>query len=319
MTSDFPNPHFIRTNGIELACYEAGDGRPVILLHGFPELAYSWRHQLPALATAGYRALAPDQRGFGASSKPDDLSAYTIQELIKDMTGMLDAMSIDKAVFVGHDWGALLLWQMALLAPERMAGLIQLNIPFIARTEVDPVELMRQKLGNDFYIVNFQDSDEADRVFASDPEHFFRVMMRRLPIRRALFSLLPKKIRSYSMLKSLKSTHVRGSDLLTDAELQVFIDAYSAGGFTGPINWYRNWSHNWRTTEGVKQQINIPTLFVGAVDDVLISPHQIENMKPHVSDLEVKMIKKCGHWTQQEHPEELNRIMLEWLQRHYPA
>lgn len=318
MTSDFPDPHFVSTNGIELACYENGEGPPVVLLHGYPELAYSWRYQLPALAKAGYRAIAPDQRGFGASSKPEGVVAYTVQELIKDVTGMLDGMSIEKALFVGHDWGALLLWQMALLAPERMAGLIQLNIPFIPRTPTDPVALMRERLGDDFYIVNFQDSDEADRVFAADPERYFRTVMRRLPVRRALFRQLPKESRSFSMLKTMRKDRLRGTDLLTESELKVFVDAYRDGGFTGPINWYRNWSHNWRSTAEVEQQVRIPTLFVGAVDDVLISPRQIENMKPHITDLETHVIKNCGHWTQQERPKELNQIMLDWLRRNYP-
>lgn len=318
MAADFPAPQMIATNGIELATYEQGSGRPVILLHGFPELAWSWRFQLPALAAAGYRAIAPDLRGYGASSKPTGIAEYTIQKLIADVTGLLDALSLEKAIFVGHDWGSLLLWQMALLAPERMAGLIQVNIPFIPRPAIDPISLMRQNLGDDFYIVNFQDSDEADRVFAQNPEHFFRVIMRRLPIRRALFRLLPRKNRGFSFLRALRSEKLRGSDLMSKDELAVFVEAYRRGGFTGPINWYRNWSHNWRTTEGVEQRVRVPTLFVGAVDDVIISPRQIREMVPHVDDLESHMIRKCGHWTQQEQPAELNRLMLDWLKRRFP-
>lgn len=318
MPVDFPAPRMIQTNGIELATYEQGTGRPVILLHGFPELAWSWRFQLPALADAGYRAIAPDLRGFGASSKPQGLGEYTIQKLIADVTGLLDALSLEKAIFVGHDWGSLLLWQMALLQPERMEGLVQVNIPFIPRTPEDPIGMMRERFGDDFYIVNFQDSDEADRVFAEDPEHFFRVVMRRLPIRRALFRLLPRKQRSYSFLRSLRSDRRWGSELMPDDELAVFIEAYRKGGFTGPINWYRNWSHNWRTTEGVEQRVRVPTLFVGAVDDVIISPQQIDGMGQYVDDLESHMIRKCGHWTQQEQPKKFNRLMLGWLQRRFP-
>ena len=318
MTTDFPAPRMIPTNGIELACHELGSGRPVILLHGFPELAFSWRFQLPALAAAGYRAIAPDLRGYGASSKPTGVHEYTIQKLLGDVTGLLDSLSLEKAIFIGHDWGSLLLWQMALLAPERMEGLIQLNIPFIPRTSIDPIELMRERFGEDFYIVNFQDSDEADRVFAANPEHFFRVVMRRLPIRRALFRLLPRKYRSFSFLRSLSSSRTHGSDLMPDKDLAVFIDAYRRGGFSGPINWYRNWSHNWRTTEGVEQRVRVPTLFVAADDDVLISPRQIRAMRPHIDDLESRTIRKCGHWTQQEQPEKFNRLMLAWLRRRFP-
>ena len=318
MPVEFPAPRMIRTNGIELATYEQGSGRPVILLHGFPELAWSWRFQLPALAAAGYRAIAPDLRGFGASSKPHGLAEYTIQKLIADVTGLLDALALEKAIFVGHDWGSLLLWQMALLEAERMEGLVQVNIPFIPRTPIDPIAMMRERFGNDFYIVNFQDSDEADRVFAEDPEHFFRVVMRRLPIRRALVRLLPRRHRGFSFLRALKSNRRWGSNLMPDDELEVFIDAYRKGGFTGPINWYRNWSHNWRTTEGVEQRVRVPTLFVGAVDDVIISPQQVRDMEPHVDDLESHMIRKCGHWTQQEQPEKFNRLMLDWLRRRFP-
>jgi len=128
MTNPFPAPDYIDTNGIRMAVHEQGVGPPVILLHGFPELAFSWRHQLPALATAGYRAIAPDQRGYGATDKPGSVSDYTIQNLIADLGGLLDALSLERALFIGHDWGALVLWQMALLKPERMAGLINLKI-----------------------------------------------------------------------------------------------------------------------------------------------------------------------------------------------
>ena len=134
----FPEPHFIDSNGIRMAVYEQGDGPAVILLHGFPELAFSWRHQLPALAAAGYRAIAPDQRGYGKTSVPSLVSDYRIETLIADIHGLLDALELDSAIFVGHDWGALLLWQMAQLAPQRMDALIQLNIPLIPRPPVDP-------------------------------------------------------------------------------------------------------------------------------------------------------------------------------------
>ncbi|MDH3545805.1 MAG: alpha/beta fold hydrolase, partial [Gammaproteobacteria bacterium] len=172
-TAMFPEPRYIKTNDIRMAIYEQGEGPPIVLLHGFPELAFSWRHQLPALAAAGYRAVAPDLRGYGRTDKPDGVEQYTMQELIADVTGLLDAEQIDTAMIVGHDWGALLAWQMALLVPERLAGLVALNVPFIARPPVDPIAYMREALGDDFYIVNFQDSDAADRRCADDPSWVF--------------------------------------------------------------------------------------------------------------------------------------------------
>jgi pimeloyl-ACP methyl ester carboxylesterase len=309
----FPEPRIVDANGIRLAVHEQGSGPPVILLHGFPELAYSWRHQLPALAAAGYRAIAPDLRGYGASSKPNGVASYTIQELIGDVTGTMDSLDIEKAVIVGHDWGALLAWQMALLVPERMSGLINLNIPFFPRPPIDPIAYMRSELGEDYYIVNFQDSDLADRTCAADPGRVFDVMMRRNQITRAEFDALPRQMRQFSLQAALSRTELSGEPLLTPEERRVFVDAFTAGGFTGPINWYRNWTRNWETTVDVEQKVRVPTLFIGADNEVIVSVQQIAAMKPHVENLKVHMLENCGHWSQQEHPDEVNALILDWL------
>jgi pimeloyl-ACP methyl ester carboxylesterase len=311
----FPEPAFIETNGIRMAMYEQGDGPPVILLHGFPELAFSWRHQFPALAAAGFRAIAPDQRGYGRTDVPAEVRDYRIEELIADVHGLLDALELDTATFVGHDWGSLLLWQMAMRAPERIERMVILNIPHYPRLPVDPIQVMRERFGDDFYIVNFQDSDEADRTFADDPVHFFDMMMRRGQISREQFDQLPQEVKALSLLKLVARSHGSGEPLLTDAERDYFAAAFANSGFTGPINWYRNWTLNWETQEGYDQRIGIPTLFIGAVDDVIIAPEHIEAMKPLVNDLEIHMLEHCGHWSQQERPDEVNRLMIDWLER----
>ena len=309
----FPEPHFVDANGLRMAVYEQGQGPAVILLHGFPELAFSWRHQLPALAGAGFRAIAPDQRGYGRTTVPPNISDYRVSELIADMHGLLDALDLESATFIGHDWGALVLWQMAMLAPERIDKLVILNIPHFPRSPVEPIGMIRELLGNDYYIVNFQDSDEADRVFDSDPRHFINRMMRRNQITREEFDKLPPEHQVISLLRSVKSAHASGEALLTDTELDYYASAFTRSGFTGPINWYRNWTHNWEKLEGVNQRIDIPTLFIGAMDDVVIGLHHIEGMKPLVSDLAVHVLDNCGHWTQQEKPAEVNRLILDWL------
>jgi pimeloyl-ACP methyl ester carboxylesterase len=311
----FPKPAFVETNGIRMAFYEQGDGLPVIMLHGFPELAFSWRHQLPALAAAGFRAIAPDQRGYGRTDVPAEIRDYRIEELIADIHGLLDALGLDSATFVGHDWGALLLWQMAMRAPERMERMIVLNIPHYPRLPIDPIQVMRERFGNDFYIVNFQDSDEADKAFASDPVHFFNIMMRRGQISREQFDQLPSQAKVVSLLKLMARGHGGGKPLLSDAERDYFAAAFANTGFTGPINWYRNWTHNWESQEEFDQRIHIPTLFIGAEDDVIIAPEHIDAMKPLVDDLEIHMLGNCGHWSQQEKPEEVNRLMIDWLKR----
>ena len=311
----FPEPTFIETNGIRMAVYEEGEGRPVILLHGFPELAFSWRHQIPALAAAGFRAIAPDQRGYGRTDVPDGVRSCRIEELIADVHGLLDALELDSAYFVGHDWGALVLWQMAMRAPERIDALINLNIPHYPRLPVDPIAVMRKRFGDDFYIVNFQDSDEADRAFAGDPVHFFDMMMRRNQITRQRFDSLPAERKTLSLLNVMARSQGSGEPLLTDAERNYYADAFARTGFTGPINWYRNWTLNWETQEGFDQRIGIPTLFIGADDDVVVAPEHIEAMRPLVPDLEIHMLEHCGHWSQQEQPDEVSRLIIDWLGR----
>ncbi len=296
-----------------MAVYQQGEGPAVIMVHGFPELAFSWRHQMPALAKAGFRAIAPDMRGYGQSDCPESVTAYRMADLVGDLEGLLDTLELERATFVGHDWGALIVWHLAMLAPDRVEKLIALNIPHLPRPPVDSVEIMRHKFGDDFYIVNFQDSTEADRAFAADPAHFFTMLMRKNQIRRAQFEQLPRSMKTLSLLKTMKRDESGGDALLDDAELAYFTNAFEHTGFTGPINWYRNWTQNWQSMEGVEQRIDIPTLFIGAVDDVVIAPEQIEAMKPLVRNLRIEMLEPCGHWTQQERPDDVNRIIIDWL------
>ena len=252
-------------------------------------------------------------------TNPVETLAYTIQKLIGDLEGMMDTFAFEKAVFIGHDWGAMLVWQMALLVPERMSGLIALNIPHIPRPPINPITYMRLKLGKDFYIVNFQDSDEADRKFAENPGKFINTMMRRRQTPKHTDEKIRRKRKPLSLLAELQRDTPGGEALLSENELRYYADAFAAGGFTGPINWYRNWKHNWKSTRKVNQTVNVPSLFVGAENDRIISRKQIEGMRPYVPDLEIQVIQNCGHWTQQEQPDELNSIMLEWLGRRYPV
>ncbi len=309
----FPEPFFVDANGIRIAVHEQGEGPAVILLHGFPELAFSWRHQLPALAAAGFRAIAPDQRGYGKTSVPPEVADYRIDKLIGDLHGLLDALELSTATFVGHDWGAILLWQMAMLAPDRIEKLIMLNIPHYPRPVEDPISIWRRRFGNDFYIVNFQDSDEADHVFGRDPACFFDVTMRRNQITRELFDKLPDERKVVNLMHALSKEKHGGEPLLTPDERDYYAAEYARSGFSGPINWYRNWTDNWQRMEGVEQTISIPTLFVGADNDVLIAPQHITGMKSLVQDLEIHMLEGCGHWSQQEQPDEVNRLMVDWL------
>lgn len=311
----FPEPQFVDSNDIRMAVYEQGEGPAVIMVHGFPELAFSWRHQIPALAAAGFRAIAPDMRGYGKTGAPPGVDQYCMAKLIGDLHGLLDALELERATFIGHDWGAMILWHMATLAPQRIDKLITLNIPHYPRSPVDPIAVMRERFGSDFYIVNFQDSDEAEKAFAADPAHFFDMMMRKNQISREQFEQLPPQMKVLSLLKVMQRSQSGGAPLLTDDERDYYVNAFTKSGFTNPVNWYRNWTRNWEALEGVNQLINIPTLFIGAVDDVIIAPEHIEAMQPLVTNLTIEMLEPCGHWTQQERPDDVNHLIISWLNR----
>src|SRR5882757_7597085 len=168
-------------NGMEMAYYEAGprEGVPIVLCHGFPEMAFSWRHQIRALGDAGRWVIAPDQRGYGLSSKPAGVASYDIEHLTGDLVGLLDHLGVEKAVFCGHDWGGIVVWQLPLMHPDRVAGVIGLNTPFMPRAPADPIALMRMRFGPDMYIVWFQTPDEPDAVLGADVEKTMRFFMRK--------------------------------------------------------------------------------------------------------------------------------------------
>jgi pimeloyl-ACP methyl ester carboxylesterase len=318
----FPEPTMIKTNGIDMAVYEAGpkDGVPVVLCHGFPELAYSWRHQLPALAAAGFRAIAPDQRGYGRTSRPADVASYDIEHLTADLAGMLDALGLKDAIFCGHDWGGIVSWQMPLLHPSRVRGSIGVNTPFMARGPMDPIAMMRAVFGEDMYIVYFQQPGLADAALAKDVGKSFRFFMRKSGMKAADYAKLPAEQRNLALVKALDSDEQGwggGQPLLNAEEMKYFVDAFTRTGFTGGINWYRNFTRNWEKSEGVAQKVNVPGLMIMAEDDVVLSPAMADGMEQYVPDLEKALIKDCGHWTQQEHPNQVNKIMVDWLKKRF--
>src|SRR5437868_4709290 len=201
----FPEPTMVKTNGIDMAVYEAGpkDGLPVVLCHGFPELAYSWRHQLPVLAAAGYRAIAPDQRGYGRTSRPEAVTDYDMEHLTGDLTGMLDALGLNDAIFCGHDWGGLVVWQMPLFHPKRVKGVIGVNTPFLPRGPMDPIAGMRAVFGEDMYIVYFQKPGLADAALAKDVSKSMRFFMRKTGMKAADYAKLPQEQRNLALVHAL--------------------------------------------------------------------------------------------------------------------
>ena len=321
---DFPEPQYLESNGIRMAVYEAGEGFPVVFSHGFPELAYSWRHQLPALAAAGFRAIAPDQRGYGLTDKPEDIAAYSLDQLCADLIGVLDALEIEKAVFVGHDWGGGVVWRMPLLYPDRVAGIVGVNTPFGRPPGPEPpIEMLRRLRGENNYVVSFQEPYQADEVLAADVDKAFRFFYRKGRLSAEDFAALPADApeRNFELLEALKEP-VENRDwelIITEEELGFYVDTYERTGFTGGINWYRNIDQNWADSKDLDFHVEHPSLYIGAADDTVLPPSSANGMEEWVPNLEKQTIDDCGHWTQQERPDELNAILIDWLQRHVPS
>jgi pimeloyl-ACP methyl ester carboxylesterase len=287
----------VETNGVALQLIEAGEaGAPlVVLAHGFPELAYSWRHQIPVLADAGYHVLAPDQRGYGGSTRPEAVEDYDIHALTGDLVALLDSEvggGAEQAVFIGHDWGAMVVWHTALLHPDRVRAVAGLSVPPIPRARTRPTERWREKFGDDFYMLRFQEPGVADAEMAAD----VAVTMR-------------------GMFAGLVAGDAPLPDWIGAGEFDHYVAEFERTGFTGALNWYRNYDRNWESTpELAGAQTTAPALFVGGTADPVgptMNPARAREVVagPYTEE----WIDGAGHWIQQERPDEVNRILLAFL------
>jgi len=312
------NTTFFDVNGVRLRVVDAGpeDGPVVLLAHGFPELAFSWRHQIPALAAAGYRVLAPDQRGYGGSSRPDDVAAYDITELTGDLVGLIDAVGAERAAIVGHDWGATVAWSVPLFHPERVAAVAGLSVPPVPRPQTPPTHAYRRIFGdNFFYVLHFQQPGPADAEMAADPR---KAMLRVLGGMRAptdeasaLRMLTPGPQGFIERLA--EPDHL--PDWLTETELDYYASEFSRTGFTGALNWYRNFDRNWEiTAHPVAETISVPGLFVGGTADPVLAFTRTDRAREVVKGpYRQVMLDGAGHWIQQERPAEITSELLSFL------
>ena len=313
----------VAQDSITLAVHEAGprDGPPVVLCHGFPELAYSWRHQLKALADAGFRAIAPDMRGYGGSDCPEPIESYDLDHLTGDLVGLLDELQIEKAVFAGHDWGGFVAWAMPIVHPERTAGVIGVNTPYVA---LPKISMMRLAVPDDekLYVLWFQRPGIAEAIMDRNPRLLFEKLMRCGVEPEDANSMMERAASGQELdanpFRRLDEIPETGEPLLDSDELDVYVRAFEATGFRGGINWYRNIDRNAESVPeiGVKK-LDLPCLMVTAEWDVALPPSAAAGMPAVCSDLETKMIERCGHWTQQDKPDELNAIMIDWLKRRF--
>lgn len=319
MTSSKPTvtERLVATNGVQLRVIEAGErGAPVVLLaHGFPELAYSWRHQIPVLAKAGYHVLAPDQRGYGGSSRPEPIEAYDIHQLTADLVGLLDNVGAEGAVWVGHDWGAAVVWNAPLLHPDRVAAVAALSVPALPRSHVAPTKAWRKMFGeNFFYILYFQEPGVADAELGGDPARTIQRMMGGPPAADQAAAMRMAAPGPQGFVDRLRQPD-RLPDWISQDELDHYIAEFSRTGFTGGLNWYRNFDRNWETTpelDGAK--IAVPCLFIGGTADPVLSFTRADRACEVITGpYRQVMIQGAGHWLQQERPDEVNAALLQFL------
>ena len=308
----------VETNGVRLRVVEAGErGAPVVILaHGFPELAYSWRHQIPVLAEAGYHVLAPDQRGYGGSSRPEAIEAYDVHQLTADLVGLLDDVGAERAVWIGHDWGAAVVWNAPLLHPDRVAAVAALSVPAVPRPQVAPTKAWRKMFGeNFFYILYFQEPGVADAELDADPARTMRRMMGGLRTSGDKAAALRMVAPGPEGFIDRLPEPDRLPGWLSQEELDHYISEFARTGFTGGLNWYRNFDRNWETTpELADAKINVPTLFIGGTADPVLTFTRADRASQLITGpYRQVMIDDAGHWLQQERPDEVNAALLDFL------
>lgn len=306
--SEFPTPTTIPLGGVELEVFEAGRenaGRPVVLCHGWPEHAFSWRHQVPALVEAGYHVIVPNQRGYGGSSRPTDVTAYDVEHLAGDLVGLLDHYGYEDATFVGHDWGAMVVWWTALLHPTRVSRVVALSMAYLERGERPWVDAMEEVLGGDFYFVHFnRQPGVADAVLEQHTGRFLRNLYRKdQPV-------APPEPGN-AMVNLALAGEPLGDPVMTDEELAVLTSAFEASGFTSSINWYRNVDRNWHLLADVDPIVRQPALMIYGARDLVARNERLSEVVPDVTEVELD----CGHWIMEEMPAETNRAILTWLEQ----
>jgi len=314
----------LETNGIRMQVAEQGTGPLVVLCHGFPESWYSWRHQLAALADAGFHALAPDMRGYGRTDRPEAIDAYTLLHLVGDMVGLLDALGEPSAVIAGHDWGAPVAWHAALLRPDRFRAVIGLSVPFWPRRPLRPTAAMPQTDDALFYQLYFQEPGVAEAELERDV---------RGTIRRVLYTASGDRVRGAMGARTgevgmvprqggfLTHTADPGTlpPWLTEADVDVYAAEFTRTGFRGGLNWYRNIDRNWELLAAYAgARVQVPALYVAGDRDLVVAFRGMDQLLPNLSKLvpnlrQTLMLPGCGHWTQQERPREVNTAILEFL------
>jgi pimeloyl-ACP methyl ester carboxylesterase len=306
----------VSVNGIRLHIAEAGAGPLVLLLHGWPESWYSWRHQFEPLAGAGFHVVAPDQRGFGASDCPERIDRYSILDMVGDAVGLIAAMDAESAVVVGHDWGAPVAWHTALLRPDLVRGVVGLSVPPNRRPPAAPLTILRQHFGEGFYQNYFQQVGPPEAELGADPARTFRSLLAGRPAHPELPPLVVGPDDAGLLDTLVEPTAL--PEWLTEGDIAVMVEQYARGGWRGGLNLYRNIDRNWELTAAWDDaRITVPSFFVTGQRDPVRGfgdPKFLERLPAVLPGLRGTVdLPDTGHWIQQERPVEVNAALLEFL------
>jgi pimeloyl-ACP methyl ester carboxylesterase len=304
----------VEANGIRMHVAEQGAGPFVLLCHGFPESWYSWRHQLPALAAAGYHAVAPDMRGYGGTERPEAIDQYTQLHHVGDMVGLLDALGAETAVIVGHDWGAPVAWNGALLRPDRFRAVAGLSVPYTPRGGTPPTAALARAYGDTFmYMLYFQTPGVAEAELEQDVRSTVRRVLAGISGEGTGMPVLPKRS---TFLQGLPDPEVLPK-WLTPADVDFYTAELERTGFRGGLNWYRNLDRTWELMAAWRgARITVPALFIAGDRDpvILRSRAAMDGLAETVPALRERvLLPGAGHWTQQERPAEVNDALITFL------
>jgi pimeloyl-ACP methyl ester carboxylesterase len=310
----------IQTNGISMRIAEAGSGPLVLLVHGWPESWYSWRHQVTGLAAAGYRVIAPDMRGYGDTDSPVPAEEYRVDKLAADLVGLLDAVGEQTAVLVGHDWGSMVAWTTAVLHPDRFTGVIGMSVPYGGLLGKPPLEGWREMMADNFFYILYHNEEGgvAEQEYDSDPRAFLSMLYTSVDTPRHEATITDPKRSAGGWIGRMGAPKER-PDWLSEADLDYYVNEFTRAGFRGGVNYYRNFDANWHVTSDIDPEIQIPSAFIsGAADAVIGGADEAglrASMNPLMSDLrEITLLPGIGHWVQQEDAEGTNAAILRFLQ-----
>ncbi|HVA71005.1 MAG TPA: alpha/beta hydrolase [Acidimicrobiales bacterium] len=307
----------VETNGISLHIAEAGEGPLVVLLHGFPELWYSYRHQLEALADAGYHAVAPDQRGYGRSEAPEEIGRYSLLHLAGDVVGLIAALGEGRCVVVGHDWGSPVASTVGLFRPDLVKGVALLSVPYVPRGDMDMLSGLTARLGPDNYQLFFQEPGVAEAALGADVRATMISTLVGLSVGAFSVSTLGG---GESIASSPGASDAALPKWLTEEDVDYFTGEFQRTGFRGGLNWYRNSLANWELMAPWHHApLLAPSLYVGGDKDPVVNWPGFREFIAVLGETTMPNLTKsvilegCGHWTQQERPDEVNGLLLEFL------